>query len=70
VEVLVNGFVTLVLVGDEWSASKPRRLILGEKLPGIHWIRDWVGPTVCLDDMEKILDTTGSALDDICGKKY
>jgi hypothetical protein len=32
VDASVNVFVTFVLVGDEWSASKPRRLTPGEKL--------------------------------------
>jgi hypothetical protein len=25
----------------------------GGRAPGTHWVRDWVGPRACLDDVEK-----------------
>jgi hypothetical protein len=28
--------------------------------PGTHWIGDWVGRRASLDDVEKILDPTGT----------
>jgi hypothetical protein len=28
--------------------------------PGTHWIGDWVDPRAGLDDVEKILDPTGT----------
>jgi hypothetical protein len=31
----------------------PAALPPGEKVPGTHWIGGWVGPTACLDDVEK-----------------
>jgi hypothetical protein len=46
-------FLTLALVGGEWSASRP-----GCFTPGTHWIGSWVDPRASLDDMEKILDPT------------
>jgi hypothetical protein len=42
------------LGGGEWSASLPGRFTLGEIVPGIHWIRGWVGPRVNLDAVERI----------------
>jgi hypothetical protein len=45
VDVQTHIFLTLALVGGEWSASYPGRSPL--------WIGGWVGPTARLDDMEK-----------------
>jgi hypothetical protein len=44
-------FLTLVLDGNELSASRPCRFTPGEIDPGTHWIGGWVG----LDFMEKYL---------------
>jgi hypothetical protein len=45
-------FLTLTLDGCEWSASRPGRFTLGEKAPGTHCIRGWVGPRASLDAVE------------------
>jgi hypothetical protein len=47
VDVQIYVFVTLALLGGEWSTSGP-----GGKAPGNRWIGGWVGPRTCLDDME------------------
>jgi hypothetical protein len=52
VDVYIHISLTSVLVGTEWSASRPGRFTPGERAPGTHWIGGWVGPTVGLDDME------------------
>jgi hypothetical protein len=36
-------FLTSVLYGGEWSASRPGRLTPVERAPGTHWTGDWVG---------------------------
>jgi hypothetical protein len=46
-------FLTSVLVGSEWSVSRPGHLTLGERAPGTHWIGGWVVPRAGLDDVEK-----------------
>jgi hypothetical protein len=51
---------TSALAGSEWSASRPGRFITEERAPGTHWIGCWVDPRVGLDDVEKILDPTGT----------
>jgi hypothetical protein len=53
-------FLTSALVGGEGSASLPGRFIPGEKVPDTHWIGDLVDPRTGLDDVEKILDSTGT----------
>jgi hypothetical protein len=45
----------VALAGGEWSASR-----LGRFTPGTRWIGGWVGPRARLDDVEKILDPTGT----------
>jgi hypothetical protein len=35
-------------------------LLSGEKSPDTHWIGGWVGSRAGLDDVEKILDPTGT----------
>jgi hypothetical protein len=45
-------FLTSALVG-KWSVSCPGRLTIGERTSGTHWIGDWLGPRVGLDDAEK-----------------
>jgi hypothetical protein len=41
-------FLTLALVGGEWSVSRPGRFT-----PGTHWIGGWVDLRTGLDDLEK-----------------
>jgi hypothetical protein len=53
VDVSTHVFLTLTLVGGEWSVSRPGRFTLGERGSDINWIGGWVGPRVGLDDMEK-----------------
>jgi hypothetical protein len=53
VDVYIHIFLTLV--GGEWSASCPSRFTRCT-----HWIGVWVGPRTRLDDVEKILDPTGT----------
>jgi hypothetical protein len=60
VDVYIQGFLTSALVEGEWSASRPCRLIYGERASGTHWIEGWVGPRAGLDDAENILDSTGA----------
>jgi hypothetical protein len=38
VDVKTHVFLTLALVGGEWSASRPGRFTLGERASGTHWI--------------------------------
>jgi hypothetical protein len=43
-------------LGTRWSwvvSSYPYRFIPGERVPGAHWIGDWVRPRAGLDDMEE-----------------
>jgi hypothetical protein len=53
VHVWIYMSLTLALVGDEWSDSRPGRFTTGEKAPSNHWIGGWVGPRTGLDDVEK-----------------
>jgi hypothetical protein len=53
VDVWVHIFLTLALVGGEWSASRPGRFTSEERAPGTHWIGGWVDPRSSLDDVEK-----------------
>jgi hypothetical protein len=54
VDVWIYIFLTSVLVGGEWSASRPGSFIPGERPPPCtHWIGDWVGTRASLDDEEK-----------------
>jgi hypothetical protein len=52
VDVKTHIFLTLTLVGREWSASCPGRFTPGERIPGTDWIGRWVDPRAGLDDME------------------
>jgi hypothetical protein len=47
-DVLIDVFLTLALVGGEWSAPRPGRFT-----PGTHWITGWVGPRTGLGGMER-----------------
>jgi hypothetical protein len=49
----MNTYGGVDVVEGEWSASSPCRFTPGEKDPGTHWIRGWMGPRTGLDDMEK-----------------
>jgi hypothetical protein len=46
-------FLTSVLDGGEWWASRPCRSKPGERAPDTHWIGGWVGPRVGLDAVGK-----------------
>jgi hypothetical protein len=48
VVVSIHIFLTSVLIGGEWSTSRPGRFI-----PGTHWIGGWVNPRAGLYDLEK-----------------
>jgi hypothetical protein len=53
VDVQIHIFLTLALVGGEWSASRPGRFTPGERAPGTHWIGGWVDPRDGLDNVER-----------------
>jgi hypothetical protein len=53
VEIQIHVFLTSVLVGSEWSASRPGRFTPRERAPSNQWIGDWMGPRTGLDDVEK-----------------
>jgi hypothetical protein len=53
VDVQIDVFLTLTLVGSEWSASRPCRFTPGERAAGTQRIGGWVTPRTGLDDMEK-----------------
>jgi hypothetical protein len=60
VDVYSHIILTSALVGRKWSDSRTGRFTPGERAPGTHWIGDWVNPRAGLDDLEKILDLTGT----------
>jgi len=49
----LQAFLTLALDGGEWSASYPGQFSSGKKALCTHGIFCWVGPSVCLDIVEK-----------------
>jgi hypothetical protein len=53
VDVWIHIFLTLALVGGEWSASRPSRFTPIDRVPGTHWIGGWVGPRAGLEDVER-----------------
>jgi hypothetical protein len=53
VEVKLHAFLTSVLDGGEWSASRPSRFTPKEITPGTHWIGGWVGSRAVLDAVVK-----------------
>jgi hypothetical protein len=63
VDVQVHIFLTSVLVGGEWSASRPGRFTPGEIAPGTHWIGGWVDPRAGLDDVKERKFLTLSGLE-------
>jgi hypothetical protein len=46
-------FLTSVLHGCEWSASRSFRFTPGEIATHTHCIRGWVDPRACIDSAEK-----------------
>jgi hypothetical protein len=60
VDVQIHFFLTSALVRGEWSASRPVRFTFRKSAPGTHWTGRWVGPRAGLEDVEKILDPTGT----------
>jgi hypothetical protein len=52
VDIWIHIFLTWVLVGGEWSASRPARFTLGKRAPGNHWIGDWVDLRAGVDEVE------------------
>jgi hypothetical protein len=48
-----TSFLGLVLVGGEWSASRPCHFTPGETASSTHWIVCWVDSRASLDDTEK-----------------
>jgi hypothetical protein len=46
-------FLTSVLFGGEWSASRPCSFTPEDRAPVTHWIGGWLGPRAGLDDVEK-----------------
>jgi hypothetical protein len=52
VDVQTQVSLTSALVG-EWSASRPRRFIPGERAAGTHCRGGWVELRINLDDVEK-----------------
>jgi hypothetical protein len=53
VEIWLHAFLTSVLDGNEWSASRPGRFTSKEN-SGTHWIGGRVGPRAGLDVVAKI----------------
>jgi hypothetical protein len=48
-----HAFLISALEGGEWSASRPGRFTLGERVPGTHWIGGWVSPRAGIDAVAK-----------------
>jgi hypothetical protein len=53
VDIQIRDFLTSVLIGGEWSASRPGRFPPDERAPGTHWIGGWVDPRAGLDDVKR-----------------
>jgi hypothetical protein len=62
VDTYIHVFLTLALVGGEWSASRPGPFTPRERAPSTHWIGGWVGPRISIDDVEKLLPLLGLKL--------
>jgi hypothetical protein len=52
-EVQIQVFLTSVLVGGEWSASRLGRFTPEERAPGTHWIGGWVDLRARLEAVKK-----------------
>jgi hypothetical protein len=65
VDVKIHVFLTLALVGGEWSASRPGRFSPRERAPVTHCIGGRVNPRAGLDDVKKrkFLTLSGLELD-------
>jgi hypothetical protein len=50
---MASPFLNLALDGCERSASRPDCFTLEERIPGTHWIGDWVGLGAGLYSVEK-----------------
>jgi hypothetical protein len=50
---LAPSFLTLVLDGSEWAASRPERFISGERAAGVHHEGGWVCARAGLDAVQK-----------------
>jgi hypothetical protein len=53
VDVQIHIFLTSVVAGGEWSASRPGRCTSGERAACTHWVGGSVGPKAGVDDVEK-----------------
>jgi hypothetical protein len=53
VEVQLNAFLTKVLDGGEWSASRPRHFTPGKRAPVFYWMGGWMGSKAGLDAVVK-----------------
>jgi hypothetical protein len=53
VDVYIHAFLTLVLVGGVWSASRLGHFTPGARDPGTPWIGSWVVSRTCLSEMEE-----------------
>jgi hypothetical protein len=53
VDVGIQIFITSMLGGDEWSASRLFRFTPWERAPGTHWKGGCMGPRAGLDIMQK-----------------
>jgi hypothetical protein len=53
VDMQIHIFLTSVLVGGQWSASRPGHFTPGIRAPGTQWIKGWMGPRAGLGDVEK-----------------
>jgi hypothetical protein len=53
VDVQIHVFLTLTLVGGEWTDSCPCCFTPGERVFSLHLIGGWVGPRAGLKDTKK-----------------
>jgi hypothetical protein len=51
--ITIHIFLTLALIGDQWSGSRPGRFTPEERSPVAHWIGGWVGPSIGMDNVER-----------------
>jgi hypothetical protein len=68
VDVQIQVFLTLTLVGGELSASSPGCFTRGETGSCTHWTGNWLGPSAGVDDVQKrkILTLPGLELRPVC----
>jgi hypothetical protein len=66
----IHVFLTLAVVGGEWSASRPVRFNPVERAPDTHWIGGWVGLRTSPDDMEKRKFLTLPGLINSCSRSH